>query len=488
MICRRLPQQRPIGTRAVVYPDSGISTPPNVGDFFCGRVFDRDGSGVEDDFDFHRGVDMPGSIGVPAYTPVGGAKLRFYQGHYFFRTDGQVQDWPLISGTGGILSIVTPNVGPARASNDGAHQWQLIYPRIANDDWVFDFAVPTGASWDAAGRTIAGLRFEPLTSYHPGSTEFVQIRYDGTILFVDAEDSLAVMKSAIFAVAGAKWLRIEYVGGTVFWRTATNENGSNFVLRDSMVATFTGFGNGATWGLGLLAEIQAGATPNTIDIEFAGGADGSTIPRFGNWMRFATGYETWSVLHLEFLDSDIISLPVVEAGRYGGNAGRTGLDFTSGASGGRVRTLHFHSEIQNGTSYTHDSDLSLNPLGAGRYPRPDSTNVVSLAQVTENDPNGNPSVNVIVTIDRNPDGTVAAFDRLVYTGTLGTHTIDYEQRLGIDPVDPDNPDFEDVYQVPEPFNSADADYVCNYYHLIATYGTFVSVVVLDTQGNVLASL
>lgn len=485
---RKRPPVRPIGSLAVVYPSTGTSTPPSVGDFFGGRVFDRDGDGSEDDFDFHRGVDMSGSIGDLAYAPAGGARLRYYQGHYYFKRDSQIADWPLVSGTGGTLAIVADGTGPARTSGEGAHVWRMSRKLVANDDWVLDLAVPDAASWDATGKTIAGLRFAPLAAYHPASTEFVQIRYDGTTVYCDAENAAAGTKSTTFAVADVRWLRIEYASGTVRWRTADDEHGNNFTLHDSLASTFTGAGSGATWALDLTTEIQAGASPATIDIEFAGGADSTTVPRFGNWVRIATGTTTWSVFHLDELDPAIIERGTIEAGQSLGRAGRTGLDYTSGTSGGRVRTLHFHSEVQDGTSYTHDSDDSLNPLAneTGRYPRPDSADAATISWTNANDPNGSACARIRVTLPRNADGTVAALDRISYVGASGSHVIDYQSRTGLDPADPDNPDYESVYQVPSAFNSASSSYVLDLYYELATYGAFRSVQVLDTAGVLLA--
>jgi len=485
---RKRPPVRPVGSLAVVYPSSGTSTPPNVGDFFGGRVFDRDGDGFEDDFDFHRGVDMSGAIGDIAYAPAGGARLRYYQGHYYYKRDSQLVDWPLVSGTGGTLAIVTPGTGPARASGEGAHAWRMTHRLVANDDWVFDLAVPASASWDPGGKTIVGLRCVPLVTYHPSSTEFVQIRYDGTTVYCDAENAAAETKATTFAVSGVRWLRIEYASGTARWRTAPDEHGNNFTLHDSLVSTFTGAGSGATWALDLLAEIQVGASPATIEIEFAGGADSTTVPRFGNWVRIATGTATWSVFHLDELDPAIIERATVEAGQVLGYAGRTGFDYTSGTSGGRVRTLRCHSEVQDGTSYTHDSDDSQNPLavGAGRYPRPDSANICNVVRDLANDPNGSASTRLTVTLPRNVDGTIAALDRIEYAGSLGSHTIDYQSRTGLDPVNPDNPDYQGVYQVPQPFNSASVEYEIEIYYETVTWGTFVQYRIYDTDGTLLA--
>lgn len=442
------------------------------------RTFAGHSSGV----DFHRGDDLVFSQGQTVYSPITGAVIRDNYSFFGWQTSSQLDYWSIAGSSlsaahgGSSLTLTASRQGVASFPS-GIGKYQHIIERIDLDggnDWLIQIALTSTIS--TVGAIGIGL-------FNSGATEYIAMEYDGsTITRRGVGTTTFTANGATTSISGQTWLRVTFTASTGAYAWLYSANGSTWTT----IGTETGRSFTSTqptfiptiyWRSG-----DTNATPYTISVQKTEFYDLSqtTASRFGNYIVIAKSGGKIVMDHLESLS--VRRGNFVSVGQVVGRAGMTGFDTRSGA----VLFPHVHIEYHANSNYIYSNDEAINPLDSDLLPRLNVSNNVSVVRTRENDPEGNDSWRLAITIARADQD----FDlnSVSLTGNLATRTLNINTRVGIDPADNDTNSYDGVRFSPTAFDENSSTQVISYYFRTAVVGTtFVSYLITDTQGRTLAS-
>lgn len=468
----------------VVWPDTGISAPSEVRDPFGPRPFSAHVATVGYDYDFHRGIDVPGDVGAPVYSPINGSVIRLHRTHFGWETDGQLTHWGETDPSAAIVvSRQAPSALRLACSRVGALSFPATVGRyrpvrerltVTEDDWVLELVLSSAIS--LAGGVIGFGVHDPIND------EWLLLEYDGATLTIRGEGSGgAITEDGTTAAAASQiYLRIAYdkATDTFTWRYSVDGDSWTDVASEAGIgfttATVPQWEPIIFWR----ATDGAGGAPQNVDVDFFGWADtGQSIQRFGNWLEVADATQRFVLIHFRELDVELGD--VVRAGQLLGTMGLTGFD----ARSGRILYSHTHLERIADNEYIYSNDSPINPLPF--LPHTDTTANVSAAVTEEDDPDAVASFKLRVTVARADED----FDlnQISLTGDSATRTVNFDTRAGLN-ADNDVPKQDGVYLVPAAFDEESASYIIDAYFNKSTVGTtLVSYEVRQSSGAVVAS-
>lgn len=492
---------RQLGGDGIVWPGSGTTTPPDVGDVFGPRPFSPHLATVGYDYDFHRGIDIPAvqdsESRTPVYSPVRGAVIRRHYAHFPYSLSdyaGAGTDWDdqfEELDPDGIVSVqaldelnlsynLAPTVSDSSAIASGRLRNRTPVQLGGSEDcdlrvWL------TGSLSNLNGSGAFGILL-----HDEETDEHVAIDYDSATLRFSAVDAdgADTINGTSSSVADINWLRIfwDASAGNILLQYSTTDDrdpGSWTTAATFTAPNFTSAGIHAfRWSMFVrkLGTSESGSIP----IGFLGCVDESEdIGRFGNWLMISDGENVWVLMHLCRIEVNIGD--VLTRGQLVGYMGREGFDDRSGP----ILQVHVHVEVIPGNVYFYNNDSPVNPLASGLLPRTDSTSNVSISRTEMNDPNGDPSHRIRVTVTRGDQD----FDlnEVGFTGDSATRTVNFDTRSGLN-TDNDVPDQDGVYIVPSAFDEDSATYVCDFYFQKSVVGNnAVSYYAKDCNGITLQS-
>lgn len=442
------------------------------------RTFVNHSSGV----DFHRGDDLVFSQGQVVYSPLSGAVIRNNFTFFGWQTVGQMDHWTLIgsslaaSHSGSSLILTASRTGESSFPNE-ISRYQHISERInlnSGSDWLIQIGLTS--TINVSGAIGIGL-------FNSNLSEFIAIGYDGSLITrYGVGTTIFTANATTTSISGQTWLRINYTSNTDTYNWAYSNNGSTWIsIGTETGRSFTSsqpiFTPTIFWKAG-----DTSATPYTIGVQKLEFYDlsQSASSRFGNYLVIANYSGKVVMDHFESLAvgrGDFVSV-----GQLIGHAGKTGFDSRSGA----VLFPHVHLEYHPNTNYSYSNDEAINPLDSNLLPRVDVTNNVNVVRTRENDPEGNDSWRLTITIDRaDQDFDV---NTISLTGNLGTRSLVVNSRVGLDPIDHDANNYNGVRFSPSGFDENSTAQTLSYYFRTASVGTtFVSYFIADTQDRILAS-
>jgi hypothetical protein len=439
--------------QGMVWQDTGLGTASEVRDVFGPRPFAAHIPTVGYDYDFHRGVDAPGDLDDPSYSPINGSISRLHFTHFGWQSQVQYNRWTfedtyssaefnLISSS---LALTGSRVG-SQAFPDVDYFYNTTDRIIhsGSDDWTIELKLLNAISITGA------LGFG---AFDTDNNEFVTLEYDGSVFTVSGSDADGALfaDGTTLSQSAQTWLRIEYSQSNftteavpymkpiIYWRSKDTD-----------------------------------ATAQEIVIENFNWIDDQTIGRFGNWIQITDSDKRVMLMH--FRDLDVNIGDIVTAGQPIGLTGKTGFDTRSG----RINSAHVHVEIIEDNEYSYANTDPVNPLKAGYLPRTDVSNNVTVTRIFEDDPDGVHSFKLAVTCSRADQD----FDlnEISLTGTSATRSINFDTRAGLNS-DNDIPKNNGVYIVPEDFNGDSTSYIVSVFFNTASVGTsFSSAYVKDANG------
>lgn len=467
----------------VVWPDTGTAEHGNVRDPFGPRPFTAHIATVGYDYDLHRGIDIPMTIGDPIYSPINGSICRWHFSHFGWEIDEQLNQWKEVDpNTSAQFERVAPSTLRVTGSRVGAQSFptdvgllEPIYERVKMESDTWEIRINFAANPSIAGRIGVGV-------YNDIASEWAALEYDGTTFTVVGKDSggtLTADGTTDSPGSAQAWGRVRYEvsTGTLFWDYSNDAD--NWTNIASEVVSFS---NGALpHGKPVIyyRSLDTDASDDVIDVDFVGWFDDRTIPRFGNWVEITDGNQLFILQHCRELTVDLGD--VVKAGEQIGTSGLTGFDTRSG----QILYQHVHVEWRPSNEYFHGNDKAENPLAAGIFPRTNVSNNVSVARDSANDPDGTASHRLTITVNRaDQDFDV---NEITLTGNLATRTVNWDTREGIND-DHDIPKNNGMYMVPQLFNEEDSAYVFEIFFNESVVGsTFVSAEIKDSSGVTLWS-
>lgn len=476
------------GYRGDVGGNSWPNSPSGEGvisDPFAPRPFSAHIATVGYDYDFHRGVDVVASEGDPLYAPATGAISRRHYTHFGFQTENQMDEFSIdqknttMSASWSIGALTLTCVTDINADfpgdcarfyaqteriNPSAGDWvmEVMFDIIPDTDILGDFGI--GFTTPDDSEYLAAL----LAYYADGTSDYFGVSHTSPGGLWLKNDSTS------------PWLRLVYTQSTNKIQCQRSDDGTNWINISSLIA---------------LPAFTA-SVPNCIPTFFWWPQDSSnvvypfviryfnwvdtsqSIGRFGNWLQVSTHAEKFVMVHFESL---AVSEGFVHAGQLLGYSGKTGFDTRSG----RVLYEHCHIEYHANNNRDYADTEPINPLGSGVLPRTNVSNNVSAVVTRENDPDGNDSWKLSLSVTR----ADSDFDlnSISLTGNTTSRTINWNTRSGLN-ADVDVPVQSGVYIVPQTFNESSLTYDIAIFFNTATVGvSFVSYVVLDTAGTTLTS-
>lgn len=193
---------------------------------------------------------------------------------------------------------------------------------------------------------------------------------------------------------------------------------------------------------------------------------GTGLQRFGNWILVRIDSANGQSRHNAYLHLN---------GFHTFNVGDTVSTIDTigymGKSGYEINTVHLHFELYknlNGTAI--DKDKAKNPIEILPYTNSNSYVVNFLT-------NGDSSAVEVSTPDTELD-----FDGLTIYGSLVSRTIGFNSRVGIDPLNNDNPYYNDVSIIPDPFIQDSATQRIKFWTKNSVIGIIDSVLLNDAKG------
>lgn len=468
--------------KGMVWQDTGLGTASEVRNVFGPRPFAAHISTVGYDYDFHRGVDAPGDLDDPSYSPINGSVSRLHFTHFGWQSQAQYNKWTFedtyFSAEFNLISSSLALTG-SRAGSQSFPDVDYFYNTAGriihsgSDDWIVELKLLNTIS--ITGALGFGV-------FDTDNNEFVTLEYDGSVFTVSGADADGALfaDGTTLSQSAQTWLRIEYSQSIdqVSWKYGTD--GDTFSTITSSIGT-----NFTTEAIPYFKPIiywrskDTDATAQKVEIENFNWIDDQTIGRFGNWIQITDSDKRVMLMHFRDIDVDIGD--IVSAGQPIGLTGKTGFDTRSG----RINSAHVHLEIIEDNEYSYANTDPVNPLKAGYLPRADVGNNITVTRVFENDPDGVHSFKLAVTCSRADQD----FDlnEISLTGTSATRSINFDTRDGLNS-DNDIPKNNGVYIVPEDFNGDSASYIVSVYFNTASVGTsFSSAYVKDASGLTLWS-
>lgn len=473
----------------IVWPTSGSNIVSTTGDPFGHRAF-TGGTGHATGQDFHRGIDLAvnedgagqpaDSGGVLIKSPIHGKVVRAYYGHYEFYDDENLDELEEVDPSSQLTYSSDAGVLTMTWKNNGVPASTALIPRLrkivkfdagqTGNDWYIQMRVKSGFA-PANGEVVFGVQDR-------GSAETQYITFNGTRMTAYMNMPPAGAGGGNTFTGGARptylYFRIGMVSGVLWvWDSVdgiTWEHGSGYT------GTWTSPGN---FEMFIGAMPAATGADETVEIEFFGGGDNSTIARFGNWVTIATATNKHVLMHFRHLY--VAQGDEIRPGDSIGLTGRTGFDTRSGP----VLYNHAHYEYHPTNASDYSNQEATNPLSAVILPRADTTIDIAVVRDSANDPNGggNACHRLTITIDR---GTYQNFqiNEFSLTGNSASRTLNWNTRAGLDPADQDVNNYNGVYFEALAFDENDSQYVFKIYFVKATVGaTFVSAYVKDADGN-----
>jgi len=482
---------------AYVWAQSASATTEAVRSNFGPRYFPAHLATTGYAEDFHRGIDLPFAAGDPVHSVVPGPITRLNQSMFGFENVRQLAFWTQV-GSAAVFSQTVNGLNIA-GSRVGAETFATATKYVVETGAIDIAAVGDGVSTPYGWETrlnpnsvpalvggVVGFGF-----YDPRNTQYVALEYDGTTLTargIQASGTLSVDGTA--ATASPPWVRMTYtaISATIAWQYTmdnpiTTSTVWTTVASESGIA-MTNQGWPAWLPVVYWRSTDTNAAVESADLRFVGwyGANVSSesIGRFGNWPQILAIGGKMIQVHMQSVAVAIGDF--VEAGDLLGYAGNTGFDARSGP----VVDDHNHAEWSPDTDFYYSDTTSTNPLAVGILPRVNVTNNVAVAVSTANDPNSVPSTLLTLTVTR--DDQNWDLNEISLTGTLGTGTINFDTRAGLDP-DEDIPVYGGVYYVSPPpvLDEFMATYQLLVYFNLSTFGTIVTAYAKDCTGNVLWS-
>jgi hypothetical protein len=466
----------------VVWASTGGSSGTDLGDIFGHRTFAFHASQV----DFHRGIDtLDGLANQPVYTSVCGKIIRknysmfnwrsLNQFNQFTEINPAVADYALFGGD--RLQITGFNNGapasfPADISRFECNQLFNVGNQTT-EDWSIQFklrSLPAGL----AGQPCFGIYQAANNEYaiigENVSSQWVTYGRDSGGLFINDGDT--------FSVSGRLWARIQYDSSTGLLRFRLSSDGTTWTTVATQAVAWTNRFIPFKAFVGFIPE--GGGSVRNIEVSNFEWFDSDGIGRFGNWIAISTASGRFLSMHHNDIAVDIGDY--VYAGDLVAYTGNTGFDDTSG----RIQQDHLHQEFIPDNEWTYNNDEPINPLRTGLLPRC-GTISVAIVRTEENDPLGNLSIKIAITVQRAP---CQRFDinRFTVVGTLDTWVLDWDTRLGLNPADNDANNYDGAYFQPLAFDENDTEYTVNYYINKSQYGDFVSGNAEDCDGVVVATI
>ncbi len=193
---------------------------------------------------------------------------------------------------------------------------------------------------------------------------------------------------------------------------------------------------------------------------------GTGLQRFGNWILVRIDSANGQPRHNAYLHLN---------GFHRFNVGDTVSTIDTigymGKSGYEINTIHLHFELYknlNGTAI--DKDKAKNPIEILPYTNSNSYVVNFIT-------NGDSSAVEVSTPDTELD-----FDGLTIYGSSASRTIGFNSRVGIDPLNNDNPYYNDVSIVPDQFIQDSSTQRIRFWTKNSVIGTIDSVLLNDAKG------
>ncbi len=474
----------------VVWPITGTTTlDRNITDVFGPRPFAPHVPTVGYDYDFHRGVDVTANNGDTLYSPINGFITRKHYTHFFWEHEDQLNEFTEVDTSSALtasidtgddkLDLVSSGVG-TQTFLTAAHLRTTALFDIDSDDADIQIKFETPPTGHTSG--YWGIAF-----YDDVEDEYayMEFRNDGApnaeiLSRVVGTSTSSLSTTNLASFSGNVWLRILHDvsdSQMEFYYSTDGESWTNTVnVGSSGVWTRSGFP--AFRGVIYWRSTSASGT-GAAEVDFFGAIDNNTIGRFGNWVMIQKADEKWLMMHMGHLFVNIGDSVV--AGDRIGTVSKTGFDDRSG----RILTQHIHFEYIQNNSYFYDNDDPVNPLGIGIFPRDNVNDNVSVVRTTENDPNGDTSWKLRITIDREDQDF--DFNQVSLTGNLATRTVNFNTRSGLN-TDTDVPDENGVYIVAQDFDTDSTSYVVDFFFQKSVVGTtFTSAEIRDTAGTVVWS-
>ena len=193
---------------------------------------------------------------------------------------------------------------------------------------------------------------------------------------------------------------------------------------------------------------------------------GTGLQRFGTWMLVkidsAEGQARFNAyLHLNGFHSFNV----------GDTVSTTDTIAYMGKSGYQINTVHLHFELYKDLSGTSiNKDKANNPMETLPY--------VDANSYTVTFQSGNDSSAVVISMPE----TEIDFDAVTIYGSTATRTVAYNARTSIDPVDNDNPRYNNVYIDPDPFVSDSSTQRLHFWTKDSETGTIDSARITDING------
>ncbi len=197
---------------------------------------------------------------------------------------------------------------------------------------------------------------------------------------------------------------------------------------------------------------------------------GTSLERFGNWMLVKIDSEDGQPWHNAYLHLN---------GFHKYNVGDTVTTADTigfmGRSGTGINTVHLHFEFYKNLSGTAiNKDKAKNPVEILPY---DDLNAYSVTFINRND-----STAVQIEIPE----TELDFDAIALYGSTKTKTVSYNNRVGIDPDNNDNPRYNEVFIDPDNFREDSLFQRIRFWTKDSETGVIDSIKIMDVKGHIMS--
>lgn len=193
---------------------------------------------------------------------------------------------------------------------------------------------------------------------------------------------------------------------------------------------------------------------------------GTPRERYGNWILVQHRSESGVPRHTSYLH-----LKAFNNYKVGDTVSTLDTIAFMGKSGVGINTIHLHLEYYKNLSGTSiDKNKAFNPLEILNY---NNSNSYLLYILKRNDSTGCQIVTSSTELD---------LDKIIIYGTLATKTVGFNQRLGIDPVNNDNPRYSGVFIDPSSFTKDSLNMRYRFWTKDVEVGTIDSFKIFDVKG------
>lgn len=472
------------GSPSLVWPDTGTSVPAAVGDVFGPRPFAAHISSVGYDYDMHRGIDVAATAGSPVYAVMAGVVTRIHKTHSGFETASQLGNWSevdpgntgVFSQTGTSLNIAGTR-GGAKLFPTTSANYEALSERIdiATGDWEMRLKLTTAPS--LVGGVLGLGVYDKLNT-----AQVVALETNGsTATSVGVGSGGTMSSNGTTATTSVLYYSITYTQttDTLVWRYSSDAT-TWTTLATQVGVAFTREGVSAFTPAVYWRSTDTNAAVQSVDVDFVGWWDNTSIGRFGNWITIV-GTDGNKVCQMHFQEIYVNCGAVIEAGQLIGATGSTGFD----ARSGYVINPHVHVEYAQTNRANYANNDAINPLAPTLLPHVSTNTNVTCTRTTANDPDAVSCWRLAMVVTRGDQDL--DLNSVTLTGNLATRTINFNTRSGLN-ADNDIPKQAGVYIVPAAFSTSSTSYNLDMYFSKAVVGsTFTSLSIADTAGTVLYS-